>query len=397
METLHQAAQPVASPPRLGRLLLIEDDDGDALLVEAALREARLPVELTWARSLGEGLELLALRPHCVLVDLGLPDAEGLSALKAVVTRSSRTPVIVLTGRHDNRGEEALAEGAQDYLIKDELTATLLARCVRYAIERKRAESTALQLREARLYAAENSRLGRGLLPNPLFLGTRFGHVAHYRPGSGHAILGGDFYDVVETTDGRLRAMIGDVMGHGPDEAALGVRLRVAWRTLVLAGTPDDAVLPALSRLLETERHDEHCFVTACDITIDTDLQSLTARTAGHPPPVLLEAGHAAVLDLDVGPPLGISRSASWPETRHPLHEGWTLLLYTDGLLDSFMQETDPSSIGVDELTRAVEQNSADHTPLSVWLAKLLDDSSRRAVTDDLATVAITCRPVQTT
>jgi serine phosphatase RsbU (regulator of sigma subunit) len=395
MGLIHPAPPQTLISPRLGRLLLIEDDDGDALLVDEALREGKLQVELTMARSLAEGLGLLSTRPQCVLLDLGLPDAEGLSALQAVVTKSPGVPVIVLTGRHDRRGEDALAEGAQDYLVKDELTATLLARSVRYAIERKRAESTALQLREARLNAAENSRLGRGLLPTPLLLGATYGHVAHYRPGSGHAIVGGDFYDVVETAGGRLRAVIGDVMGHGPDEAALGVRLRVAWRTLVLAGTPDDAVLPAMSRLLKTERHDDFCFVTACDITIDADLQGMTARTAGHPPPVLIDHGRAEVLDLKVGMPLGVNGSATWPETHCVLPTGWALLLYTDGLLDSFMQDNDPASIGMDEQARSVERHCADDAPLSTWLARLLDDPSRRAVTDDLATVAITARPAE--
>ena len=68
--------------------------------------------------------------------------------------------------------------------------------------------------------------------------------VARYRPGRANALLGGDFYDVVETPDGTVHAVIGDVCGHGAAEAAIGVCLRVAWRSLVLAGeTP-----PALDR-----------------------------------------------------------------------------------------------------------------------------------------------------
>ena len=84
-------------------------------------------------------------------------------------------------------------------------------------------------------------------------------------------MLGGDFFDVVETADGRIRAVIGDVMGHGPDEAALGVHLRVAWRALVLADVPDDHILTTLSRLLEAESGGG-IFVTVCDLTLDRDL-----------------------------------------------------------------------------------------------------------------------------
>src|SRR5205085_1363435 len=96
--------------------------------------------------------------------------------------------------------------------------------------------------------------------------------ATYYQPGRNLAVLGGDFFDVVETPDGRVRAVIGDVMGHGPDEAALGVHLRVAWRTLVLAGVDEDRILSTLSRLLTADKSAGGRFVTACDITIDADL-----------------------------------------------------------------------------------------------------------------------------
>ena len=136
-------------------------------------------------------------------------------------------------------------------------------------------------------------------------------------------MLGGDFYDVVEMPDGRVRAVIGDVMGHGPDEAALGVHLRVAWRTLVLAEVADDQILVALSRLLEAESPGG-IFVTVCDVTIDRDL-GLTIRVAGHPPPLLCAEGEASYLDVAFGPPLGIRDEQphpGWPVTPHPARAG---------------------------------------------------------------------------
>ena len=80
-----------------------------------------------------------------------------------------------------------------------------------------------------------------GCCPKPLLRDDFVAGPAYYRPGRNLAVLGGDFYDVVEMPDGRVRAVIGDVMGHGPDEAALGVHLRVAWRSLVLADVPGRA------------------------------------------------------------------------------------------------------------------------------------------------------------
>src|SRR5579859_4416603 len=272
------------------RLLLVEDDDGDAVLIRACLDECGVDAAgVTWARTLAEATAALQHAPDCVLLDLGLPDADGLKALLAIVDTSPDTAVIVLTGRNDSGGLEALSAGAEDYLVKDDITPDLLDRSVRYAIERKRAHRASQQLREARLGAAEQARLERGLLPVPLLRTDSFECSTYYQPGRDNAVLGGDFFDVVEVRDGVLRAVVGDVMGHGPDEAALGVHLRVAWRTLVLAGVDADGVLPILEDILVRERRSDEVFATVCQLVIDADRRGGTLWLAGHPVPILLE------------------------------------------------------------------------------------------------------------
>src|SRR3546814_15955575 len=109
--------------------------------------------------------------------------------------------------------------------------------------------------------------------------------ASRYRPGAGSAVLGGDFFDTVETEDGSIRMVIGDVSGHGPEEAALGVCLRIAWRTLVLAGRPDDEVLPGLDAVLRAERQADP-FCTVCDVTVSPDRRHVRTRLTGPPPPV---------------------------------------------------------------------------------------------------------------
>src|SRR5690242_21726148 len=101
----------------LARVLLVEDDEGDALLIRECLVEAGVPeVDVLWQRTLADGIGALAEAPGCVLLDLGLPDAEGLGALHRLVGEAVGIPVIVLTGRNDRTGFDAVAAGAQDYL-----------------------------------------------------------------------------------------------------------------------------------------------------------------------------------------------------------------------------------------------------------------------------------------
>src|SRR5579875_622175 len=314
VSTAPDAALDPATDPTITRvghaapsaILLVEDDHGDAVLVQACLSEVGVPdAAIAWSRTLTDALTELAISsPECVLLDLGLPDADGFSAIAAMVAAAPDIAVIVLTGRRERDGVGALAAGAQDYLVKDTITGELLERSIRYAVERKRAQRAQQQLREIRLSAAEQARLERGLLPRPLLRSDAIGWATYYKPGRDNAVLGGDFYDVVEIGEGRIRAIIGDVMGHGPDEAALGVHLRVAWRTLLLAGAPDQTVLPTMAELLRAETGDRSHYVTICDITLAGT--TLTTRVAGHPAPILATGGDARYLDVRVGPPLGV-------------------------------------------------------------------------------------------
>ena len=132
----------------------------------------------------------------------------------------------------------------------------MLVRAIRYAVERRRAETSLLRLREEQLVAAESSRLERGLLPSPLLAGSPVRAHTFYRSGRTRAVIGGDFFDAVLGPDGTVHAIVGDVCGHGPDEAALGALLRVSWRALVLAGVDEPQLLPKLQQVLVSERHD---------------------------------------------------------------------------------------------------------------------------------------------
>jgi len=122
------------------RILLVEDDPGDARLVQIALQKARqLDFHLQTARSLETAERLLvAEKFDVVLLDLGLPGCGGLDALRAIHRHDNDTAIVVLTGNTDEAlATEAVTEGAQDYLHKDEITPSGLKRVLRYATQRQ--------------------------------------------------------------------------------------------------------------------------------------------------------------------------------------------------------------------------------------------------------------------
>ncbi|WP_405937970.1 SpoIIE family protein phosphatase [Streptomyces sp. NBC_00726] len=329
-------------------LLVIEDDPAGTFTAPELSTAAGARVRIRAARNLTEAGRLLTDDVDCILLDLALPagaearddgegEEDGLATLKHVLRIAPRHAVLALTAEDDAElAAEAVRVGAQDYLFRGELDSRLLSRAIRYAVERKRADVAQHQLTESRLLAQENARLERGLLPTPLLDGSDLRFAARYRPGRSRALLGGDFYDTVRTPDGTVHAMIGDVCGHGPDEAALGVELRIAWRALTLAGLCGDELLSTLQEVLEHERESEEIFATLCTVDIAPDGRRAGLCLAGHPAPLIARHGRAAQLlpYEDGGPALGLLPRARWPRRQVELGGAWSLMMYTDGLIE---------------------------------------------------------------
>lgn len=144
------------------RVLLIEDDQADAFLIQELLSEAAaknksgaIEATIRHVERLAEALRLVGEEEFDIVIsDLGLPDSQGLATIKQLAAGVRQIPIVVMTGLDDQRsGYEAVNAGAQDYLVKGQVSGEMLVRSIRYAMERKRIENekeqAIVELREA--------------------------------------------------------------------------------------------------------------------------------------------------------------------------------------------------------------------------------------------------------
>jgi serine phosphatase RsbU (regulator of sigma subunit) len=390
-------ARPLSLDPL--RLLLVEDDDGDAILVEDYLAASLPRAGITRARTMAGALTELTRELDCVLLDLNLPDAVGLEAVVGVRERAPETALIVLTGLDDEAaGTAAVEAGAQDYLVKGAVDGPRLARSVRYAIVRRQADAAHQQLRIAEAQSREVARLERGLAPLPLVSNHGVWVARRYQAGRRQALLGGDFYDVVETPAGALRAVVGDVCGNGPDEAAIGVSLRTAWRALALCGADTELALETLERVLAHESQLPSMFATAAVVEVNADRASAEVILAGHPRPLLLGADRVTPLaPARTGLPVGLA-DGRWAAEHVELPAQWALLLYSDGLIEGRVGDG-ARRLGEEALHRMLGGYLAAHahwweSPEGMldWLIARVEELNGGPLSDDVALLLVGSR-----
>ncbi|RJR43354.1 MAG: response regulator [Deltaproteobacteria bacterium] len=145
------------------KLLLVDDQETDAVLTRRMLKKNpgnRAEFQIHHCRDLTDTLAFLASeKPDVVLLDLGLPESQGLNTLEQVLEAAPNLPIVVLTGLPDEElGVKAVQTGAQDYLVKGQVNLDGLVRSLRYAIERKQ---MLIQLQEA----LSQVKILKGLLP----------------------------------------------------------------------------------------------------------------------------------------------------------------------------------------------------------------------------------------
>jgi serine phosphatase RsbU (regulator of sigma subunit) len=246
--------------------------------------------------------------------------------------------------------------------------------------------------------AALHAALESGLLPRFPLAHPNLSVLTRYIPSEGRLRLGGDFIGIVTVEGGSLAMVIGDVAGHGPSAAAVGTRLRAAWRALVLAGSDPAGVLTTLNKLVLAEDHADGMFVTACLAWLDERDGRLTYVAAGHPPMVLIDEEGCRLLETHPTLPLGVAEPLLAGFSEVALTGRWSLFAYTDGLIEGRDSPSSPARFGEDRLLARLSglgPCGLTETSLDGLLHEMREANGGPAA-DDIAVVAISRTAVLT-
>ncbi|WP_436846763.1 SpoIIE family protein phosphatase [Streptomyces litmocidini] len=202
------------------------------------------------------------------------------------------------------------------------------------------ATHTALGIDKAVLYGREAyiaDELQRTMLPDSLPQPTGVKLASRYLPAAETARVGGDWYDAIPLPGSRVALVVGDVMGHSMTSAAIMGQLRTTAQTLAGLDLPPQEVLHRLDE--QAQRLGQDRMATCMYAVYNPVSHRITVANAGHPPPILLHlGGRAEVLRVPPGAPIGVG-GVDFEAVELDAPAGATLLLYTDGLVESRLRD----------------------------------------------------------
>ncbi|MEV8534513.1 ATP-binding SpoIIE family protein phosphatase [Streptomyces sp. NPDC051211] len=253
------------------------------------------------------------------------------------------------------------------------------------------ATHTALGIDKAVLYGREAyiaDELQRTMLPDSLPQPTGVRLASRYLPAAETARVGGDWYDAIPLPGSRVALVVGDVMGHSMTSAAIMGQLRTTAQTLAQLDLPPGEVLHHLDE--QAQRLGSDRMATCLYAVYDPVSHRITIANAGHPPPVLLHlGGRAEVLRVPPGAPIGVG-GVDFEAVELDAPAGATLLLYTDGLVESRLRDVWTGIEQLRERLAATAQlTGLDHPPpLEALCDDVLDMLGPGDRDDDIALLA---------
>ncbi|MDF6045491.1 serine/threonine-protein phosphatase [Streptomyces sp. JH14] len=248
-------------------------------------------------------------------------------------------------------------------------------------------EQVGQSLERARSYESEQAltqTLQRSLLPRSLPHLTEAVATARYLPATERAEVGGDWYDIVPLPGGGIGLVIGDVEGHSLEAVAVMGQLRSGVRAYAAEGHDPATVLERSNRLLAGL--DTDLYATCCCVWLDLASGTAATATAGHPHPLIVDAGgKGSARQLPVGPPLGVDAHARYEQCEAQVSAGSVIALFTDGLLDGRLLGSDAA---MEKLGRVLAEHCGEN--LEVLADRLVQDRRGwRVLADDAALLLV--------
>ncbi|MFF7411016.1 SpoIIE family protein phosphatase [Streptomyces lydicus] len=252
------------------------------------------------------------------------------------------------------------------------------------------ATHTALGVDKAVLYGREAyiaDALQRTMLPDSLPQPTGVRLASRYLPAAETARVGGDWYDAIPLPGSRVALVVGDVMGHSMTSAAIMGQLRTTAQTLAGLDLPPQEVLHHLDE--QAQRLGSDRMATCMYAVYDPVAHRITIANAGHPPPVMLHrGGRAEVLRVPSGAPIGVG-GVDFEAVELDAPAGATLVLYTDGLVESRIRDV---WTGIEQLRERLAETARltgpNPPPLEPLCDEVLDMLGPGDRDDDIALLA---------
>lgn len=314
------------------QILLVEDSATSAAMATHWL-ESSLGTKfvLQTVAHLSTALEILGKGTvDLTILDLNLPDSDGLNTFRAIRSHSENVPIVVLSGDSDeDLAVEAVRLGAQDYVVKNSGVSNPLARSVRFAWERaqrQRAEA-ALRANEQKLLVARSVQ--QYLLPDSPPSLPGYDIACRCEPAE---LVGGDYYDFIPMPCGDLGVAIADVSGHGMAAAMMMIEVRAILRALARQRLRASSILESANELVTADL--DHRFITAIFGELQLKSRQFRYASAGHPALLIHASGNFRHLDSSAMP-LGVHIGPMEFSEDVFLTDGDLLVLYTDGLVES--------------------------------------------------------------
>lgn len=299
-------------------------------------------------------------------------NAEQLQIGRDLQLRSAVTVPLEARGKVLGVITWVLAESERRYTVDDLALAEDLAKRAAVAIDNAELHSDTL---------AAAVRLQNAVLPDAMPVLAEWDVANFYSP-SGRTEVGGDFYDAMPLSDGRLVLFVGDVMGRGVAAAAAMAQMRAAVRAYTAVDPTPGAVMAALDLMFL--QYPSEQLVTLVYLVVDPARDELVVSNAGHPPPVVLRADLSTEqLPFADGAPLG-TVTGGREQLTMPFHAGDLVLAFSDGLIERRDEDIDEGQLRVmNALPTLAEPDLAE--ALAEVVTRLRDPSRD----DDVAALAV--------